>query len=106
MSPIAAAGTEFMETFNVICSSVREHRPGSSWFEVAGAGDRISPAGGDPTGIFGLRPVCGPGGFVGHGVGCGFGDCSGTDGLRRYDGFGGIERIDISGFAIGVGDLA
>ena len=104
MSPIAAAGTEFMETFNVICSSVREHRPGSSWFEVAGAGDRVSPAGGARD--CGLRPVCGPGGCVGGGAGCGFGDCVGAVGVRGYVGFGGVDRFSGIGFAVGVGDLA
>ena len=104
MFPIAIASADYRETFNVICKPVPDGRSGSPGLEVAGAGDRISPAGGDrDCGVF---PVCGPGGFVGNGVGCGFGDCSGTDGLRRYDGFGGIERIDISGFAIGFGDLA
>jgi hypothetical protein len=106
MFPIAIASADYRETFNVICKPVPDGRSGSPGLEVAGAGDRVPAAGGEPTGIFGLRPVCGPGGFVGHCVGCGFGDCSGTDGLRGYDGFGGIERIDISGFAIGFGDLA
>jgi hypothetical protein len=47
MSPITAAGTEFRETFNVIYTPVFDNRSGSSWFEVAGAGDSVSAAGGD-----------------------------------------------------------
>ena len=106
MFPIAIASADYRETFNVICKPVPDGRSGSPGLEVAGAGDRVPAAGGDPTGSFGLRPVCGPGGCVGGGAGCGFGDCVGADGLRGYVGFGGVDRFSGIGFAVGVGDLA
>ena len=107
MALIAVAGTNMGRTFNVLCELVPSYWPTPPRTEVAGTGDRVPTALGESTDNFGLRPACGPGGRSGVRSGCGFGNCRGADGVRRYDRLGGIDWIGgLGDFAVGVCGLA
>ena len=93
MPDIAVADTDSGDTFNAICTAIPNLRSESSPCQGTGTDDRAPQAGNDSTNKLGIRPLRGTCGCPGVCVGSGFCDRGGADGLRRYDGFGGIDRF-------------